>query len=146
MALEIEGKLVQFFDEQTGVSQQSGKAWRKQAFLLETEEQYPKKAVFNSWNETVDALKFLRIGEKIRVSFRIESREFNERWYTDLTAWRIVKISEQPITGTTVKQTPAKVSENVLYEEKNHTENKIVDEIPEDVDLSKDDTENDLPF
>ncbi|MBN2894164.1 MAG: DUF3127 domain-containing protein [Bacteroidales bacterium] len=140
MALEIEGKLLQLLDEQTGVGQSSGKSWRKQGFVIETEEQYPKKAVFNAWNDTVDAIKSLQVGEKIRVGFRIESREYNERWYTDLTAWRIVKISEQAVTGT--PQTNQEPPPEVLYGEQNNP----VQENTNQADLTKDESEDDLPF
>ncbi len=148
MALELEGKLVLILAEQSGVGQASGKAWRKQSFVIETEEQYPKKVVFNAWGDTVDAIKSLKIGEKIRINFRVESREFNERWYTDLTAWRIVKISEQAITtggGNMQQEPPAEV----LYGENNNqnttnTENANTSETSND--FSKDENEDDLPF
>ncbi len=144
MALEIEGKLVLLLDEQSGVGQASGKAWRKQSFVIETEEQYPKKIVFNAWNDTVDAVKTLKIGEKIRINFRVESREYNERWYTDLTAWRIVKISEQAITGENQppqQEPPAEV----LYGDNNQASTQTATTETAD-DFAKDDTEDDLPF
>ena len=142
MALELEGKVLQLIAEQSGVSQASGKQWRKQGFVVETEEQYPKKVVFNAWNDTVDAIKQLAVGEKIRVHFRAESREYNERWYTDLTAWRIVKISEQTIGGGSNPsvEPPA----DVLYDD-NKQENKIENTEPP-ADLKKDEAEDDLPF
>jgi hypothetical protein len=46
MALEIEGKVILVLPEQSGTSQ-AGKTWRKQSFVIETEEQYPKKVIFN---------------------------------------------------------------------------------------------------
>lgn len=80
----------------------------------------------------------MRVGERIRISFRVESREYNERWYTDLTAWRIVKISEQDVTGTPPnnQEPPA----DVVYGENKNVENSV------SPDLSKDEAEDDLPF
>ncbi len=144
MALEIEGKVFQMLPELTGTSQASGKTWRKQSFVIETEEQYPKKAVFNAWNDTVDAIKSLNIGEKIRINFRIESREYNERWYTDLTAWRIVKISEQPITGGGKQAPPIEPPADVIYGDKDNTSTN--DTTLNNTDVSTDKNEDDLPF
>ena len=100
MALELEGKVVLLLAEQSGTGASSGKAWKKQSFVLETEEQYPKKVVFDAWNDTADTIKQLKVGEKLKVHFRAESREYNEKWFTNLTAWRITKISEQTIGST----------------------------------------------
>lgn len=144
MALEIEGKVFQMLPEQTGTSQASGKAWRKQGFVIETEEQYPKKAVFNTWNETVDALKSLKVGDKVRIQFRIESREFNDRWYTDLTAWRIVKISEQALNAGGTPPPTQEPPDEVLYGSSNNSKDN--DEMFEDTDVSSDSQEDDLPF
>jgi hypothetical protein len=87
MALEFEGNLVKVLSEVTG--QGKNGAWVKQDFVLETEDQYPKKACFTAWGEKAADLKTFSLGEKLKVTFSVESREYNERWYTDLRAFRI---------------------------------------------------------
>ena len=89
MSLEIVGKVVKILPEQTG----SGKfgTWVRQDFIIETEDQYPKKVCIAAWGDKADAVKNLSNGEKVTVSFNVESREYNERWYTDLKAWKIEK-------------------------------------------------------
>ncbi|MES2519177.1 MAG: DUF3127 domain-containing protein [Bacteroidota bacterium] len=87
MALEFEGNLVKVLPEVTG--QGKNGVWVKQDFVLETEEQYPKKACFTAWGDKASDLKTFSLGEKLRISFSVESREYNERWYTDLKAYRI---------------------------------------------------------
>jgi Domain of unknown function (DUF3127) len=87
MALEFEGSLVKVLPEVTG--QGKNGVWVKQDFVLETEEQYPKKACFTAWGDKAADLKTYSLGEKLRISFSVESREYNERWYTDLKAYRI---------------------------------------------------------
>lgn len=146
MALELEGKVFQVLPEQTGTSQGSGKTWRKQAFVIETEEQYPKKVVFNGWNDTVDAIKGLQVGEKIKINFRAESREYNERWYTDLTVWRIVKINEQTITGTNNSAPPVEPPADVLYADNNQNAVPTNDNTLDSTDVSTDNQDDDLPF
>jgi Domain of unknown function (DUF3127) len=91
MALEFEGSLVKVLPEVTG--QGKNGVWVKQDFVLETEEQYPKKACFTAWGDKAADLKTYSLGEKLRISFSVESREYNERWYTDLKAFRIDVVS-----------------------------------------------------
>ena len=87
MALEFEGSLVKVLPEVTG--QGKNGVWVKQDFVLETEDQYPKKACFTAWGDKAADLKTFSLGEKLKISFSVESREYNDRWYTDLKAYRI---------------------------------------------------------
>ncbi len=87
MTLEFEGSLVKVLPEVTG--QGKNGVWVKQDFVLETEDQYPKKACFTAWGDKAADLKTFSLGEKMKISFSVESREYNERWYTDLKAYRI---------------------------------------------------------
>ena len=44
----------------------------------------------NVWGEDkVKDLEKYQVGDKVRISFNLSSREFNGRWYTDVRAWRI---------------------------------------------------------
>jgi len=139
MALEIEGKVIQIIPEQSGTSQ-AGKTWRKQSFVIETEEQYPKKVVFNAWSDNVDSVKQLIVGSKVKINFRAESREFNERWYTDLTAWKITKVIEQNLTGGNTSQTNATPPDETIYDENNSSSP------ANDVDIKANSDDDDLPF
>jgi hypothetical protein len=87
MALEFEGSLIKVLPEVTG--QGKNGAWVKQDFVLETEDQYPKKACFTAWGDKAADLKTFSLGDKLKITFSVESREYNERWYTDLRAYRI---------------------------------------------------------
>lgn len=87
MALELSGKVVQVLSEQTGTGKNG--QWSKQDFIIETEEQYPRKVCFSAWGEKVSMIKSLKAGTQVKVSFNVESREFNGKWYTDLRLWKI---------------------------------------------------------
>jgi hypothetical protein len=89
MALELIGKLIKTLPVQSGTSARG--TWSKQDFILETQEQYPKKVCVSAWGERVNELSAVAEGDILKVSFNVESREFNERWYTDVRAWRIEK-------------------------------------------------------
>ena len=79
MSLEIEGKVVNILQEQTGEGK-NGK-WVKQDFVIETSDQYPKKVCFTTWGDKAAEVKKLNMGDNLVVSFNAESREYNQKWY-----------------------------------------------------------------
>jgi len=87
MAHEIEGKVYKIMPEQSGEGQNG--TWIKQEFVIETEGQFPKQVCFNAWGDKTKSIKALTVGQKVLISFEPNSREYNERWYTDLRAWKI---------------------------------------------------------
>ena len=85
--MEIIGKVVQLGTLIEGNSPRG--PWKKQELIIETVEQYPKKVCLMCWNERVNDANSLFVGQTIKAQIRIESREFNGKWYTDVTAFRI---------------------------------------------------------
>jgi hypothetical protein len=88
MALDISGKIIKIMPETNGTSK-AGKPWVKQEFVIETQEQFPRKVMMSVMGEKVQELKKFSVGNDIKASLNIESREYNERWYTDVRAWKI---------------------------------------------------------
>ena len=84
--MELTGKLIQVLPLQTG--QGKNGEWRKQDIIVETEGQYPKKVCISVWGDKIDESQ-LREGNTLNISFDVESREYNGRWYTDCKAWKI---------------------------------------------------------
>lgn len=89
--MEIKGKIVHALPEQSGTSK-SGNPWKKREYVLETQETYPKKVCFNLFGDRVTQYP-MAVGDEVTVSFDLESREFNGRWYTDVRAWKVEKAS-----------------------------------------------------
>ena len=87
MALELVGKLIKTLPEVTGQSQKG--AWQKQEFVVETTDQFPKKVCVSLWGDKVAELKQFAPGDMLKLSLNLESREYNEKWYTEARVWRI---------------------------------------------------------
>ncbi len=85
--MEFTAKLFQVQPAQTG--QGKNGTWKKQEVVFETDGQYPKKICVTVWGDKIDLTRY-KPGTPLTVSFDIESREFNGRWYTDVKAWKIV--------------------------------------------------------
>ena len=96
MALEIEGTLAQKLPVQSGSSARG--PWTKQEFILEFPDgNFTAKACFLAWGqEKVQDLGKYQVGDKVKVSFNLKSREYNGRWYNDRQIWKIAPAGAQP--------------------------------------------------
>ena len=88
--MEIVGKIIAVLPEQSGIAK-NGNPWKVQAYVLETTEQYPRKVHFEIFGEERIKQYPCAIDQLVTVSFDIESREFNGRWYTSIRAWKVVQ-------------------------------------------------------
>jgi len=86
--MEISGKIIAVLPLATG--QGKNGMWRSQDYVLETGDQYPKKVCFNFFGDKIDQFP-LAIDDMVTVSFDLESREYNGRWFTSVRAWKVEK-------------------------------------------------------
>ncbi len=98
MALQVKGKVQQILNPESGVSR-AGKEWKKQEFVIETDEQFPRKICFTLFNEKTSLIEGLSAGEEVDVSFNVESREYNGKWYHNINAWKIDKPAAENLPG-----------------------------------------------
>lgn len=90
--MEISGKCIKILDAQRFSSKKDGSTIVKNGFVLETQGQYPKKVAFGVMGEERFANFHLVVGESFNVSFDVESREWQGRWFTECVAWRVVSL------------------------------------------------------
>ncbi len=111
--MEIVGKVVQLGTLTEGNSPRG--PWKKQELIIETLEQFPKKICLMCWNERVNDANSFFVGQTIKAQIRIESREFNGKWYTDVTAFRldIDQPTAQP-AAQPMNQTPPQMPQQPL--------------------------------
>jgi hypothetical protein len=93
LPMEITGKIIKILPLQTGTGKNG--TWKKQDFVIETTAQIARKVCFSLWGDKIDQFN-LKEGEDAEVSFDLESREYNNRWYTEAKAWKIVKKGASP--------------------------------------------------
>lgn len=84
--MQITAKLIKVLPLQSGMGRNG--EWKRQDIIVETQDQYPKQICMGVWGDKIDEEK-LKIGNMLKIDFDIESREYNERWYTNLKAWKI---------------------------------------------------------
>jgi len=81
--MNISGKVVQILQEMKGEGKNG--PWSRQDFIIETNDQYPKKVCISVWNNKIN-LSNLNPGDPVSMDISVESREYNGRWYTDVKA------------------------------------------------------------
>ena len=100
--MELKGKIIRVLEEKTGTSSRGG--WRKQEYVIEIPGDYPKQVCFMVWGDKIDQLKIAE-GQDLTVHFDLESREYNDRWYTDVKVWRVDR-AEQDAAGQVGEEPP----------------------------------------
>ena len=90
----ITAKLIQLLPIQTGLGKNG--QWRKQDVIVETDSQYPKKICVSIWGDKIIENQ-LQIGNSLTISYELESREYNGKWYTDVKAFKI-EVENNPLT------------------------------------------------
>ncbi|MCH5227625.1 MAG: DUF3127 domain-containing protein [Muribaculaceae bacterium] len=91
--MDFQGKVIQFLGETSGISK-AGNAWKKKEWVFETISQYPRKVKVHIFGDRADTIN-LELGKNYTVHFDIESREFNGRWYTDISVFRAEEVGDQ---------------------------------------------------
>lgn len=135
MALELEGRIVRKLTVQRGNSAKG--PWAKQEFVIEYKEgNYPASVCMNVWGEDkVKDLEKFQVGDVVKVSFNLSSREFNGKWYTDIRAWKMIPAGAAPASQAAQASHPAPEASAVPF-----TPAPTLDDMP---DFGPD---NDLPF
>lgn len=86
--MDISGRLIKILPEARGESARG--QWVRGGFVIETEDTYPRQVAFTIFGEErLAMINGLQLNSTVVVTFSPESREFNERWYTDLRCIRV---------------------------------------------------------
>jgi hypothetical protein len=124
--MEITGRIIQKLDLQKGTSAKG--EWKKQEFILETNDKFPKKVCISGWAEKVDDLNRYKINDTVKVSVNVESREYNGKWYTDVRFWKIEPGSGE--AGSSQEYSRESVSQAPAIEEFNEFGSETSDDLP----------------
>ena len=95
--MEISGKIIAILQPKGGVSK-AGNEWKMQEYVIETHEQYPKKMCFEVFGaEKIEQFK-IQIGEELTVSFDVDARQWQDRWFNSIRAWNVNRGMEPQLT------------------------------------------------
>ena len=99
--MELAGRVIAVLEARSGLAKTTGNPWMIQDYVIETHEQFPRRMVFNVFGEEKIKQLNIQLGEEINVFFDINAREYQGRWYNDIRAWRVDRVTpgEVPAPG-----------------------------------------------
>lgn len=109
--MEITGKIIEVLPERSGVSARTGSEWKCASYVIETPGEYPRRMVFEVFGTDRIAQLAIQKGELMTVSFDIDAREANGRWFNSIRAFRVDRGAAQ--TGAPVAAPQAAPQPNV---------------------------------
>ena len=121
MEFVFEGIVFAILPEQSGTSARG--EWHNQnvVFEMKTSSQYPRKVSVKFFNKR-DEVARLVVGASYNVTFDVESREYQGRWYTDVVGRRIepkgaVQMEQAPYSEPLPSVEPAPMAAPMPTEE-----------------------------
>ena len=90
--MEFEGVVYKIMPPVKGTSARG--EWQRQEVIFDLPTEFSRKVCVVFFNKESEVAR-LREGATCTVSFNLESREYNGRWYTDVRAWRVQLKEEQ---------------------------------------------------
>lgn len=99
--MELQGKIIHALEQRSGDSRRNpGEKWVSQEFVLETHDNYSRKLVFNVWGADRLQRFNIQVGQEVLVSFDIDAREWNGRWFTDIRAYDVRQVDPATLGQT----------------------------------------------
>lgn len=128
--MELAGKVIAVLDKRSGTSK-NGNPWTVQSYVIETHDQYPRRMCFEVFGDDKIQQFNIQAGEELNVSFDIDAREWQGRWFSSIRAWKIERVTATPQPAPT-NAAPFPIGDPASA--------------PQPVDFSKQDEKDDLPF
>jgi hypothetical protein len=82
--IEIKGKVETILDIQEFAS-----GFKKQTLVIETDGKFPQKIAVEFAKDKIDLLATLTVGQQVAVSVNIRGNEYNGKYYTSLSGWKV---------------------------------------------------------
>ena len=95
--METTGILVKQISIREGVSQRNGQPWKIAEYLLEIPGQYTRHICFRVSDGQVGRIARFDslVGKTVTVSFDLDAREYEGRWFNEINAWGILEYINQ---------------------------------------------------
>ncbi len=90
--MEFTGKIIAILPPRGGASKTSGNEWKSQEFVIENHDQYPRKMCFDVFGADKIEQFNIQMGEELTVSFDVDARQWNDRWFNSIRAWQVERV------------------------------------------------------
>lgn len=90
MSYEATGKLVKIFDIESKTA-----TFQAREFVIEIPGNYPQLIKFQLTQDRCSVVDPYKVGDEVKVSFDLRGREWNEKYFTNLNAWKVEGVQAQ---------------------------------------------------
>lgn len=88
--MEVIGKLSQKFEPTGGVSNSTGKEWRKMEFLIDKKGKMPSVLMLSTFSDQViNFIQDTSIGTELLCAIDVSSREWKGRYFTEARCFKV---------------------------------------------------------
>ena len=88
--MEFTGRIIAVLPSRSGAKKDGVGTWMMQEYVIqETQGEYPKKMCFNVFGEDKIKSFNIQVGQELTVSFDVNAREYQGRWYNDIRVWKV---------------------------------------------------------
>lgn len=85
--MELQGKIIAVLPMRSGKTAKG--EWKSQQYVLETDEKYPKRLLFDIFGENKINEFAIQEGDVVTVCFDPHAEERNGRWFGNNRAWDV---------------------------------------------------------
>lgn len=126
MAFQVDGKLHKVFD-----TEQKSEKFRAREFVIEiVDGNYAQMIKFQLTQDKCELIDDYNEGDEITVHFNLRGREWNERFFTNLDAWRIENAGATQSASQSAGNVPAGAAADADYPELTGKREEFSDDIP----------------
>jgi hypothetical protein len=97
--MDFTGKIIAVLSKKNGVAKATGNPWAAQEYVIENHDQYPRKMCFEVFGEEKIAQFNIQAGEELTVSFDIDARQWQDRWFNQVRAWKVERVAPGTVPG-----------------------------------------------
>lgn len=105
--IEVEGVIIKEYPVKEGVSQRTGNAWKSQEFVIQTKDQYPRSCLFRVFGAEKLERFNIHQGDTVHVWLDVDARPWQDRYFNDISAFRVDHIDPNAVGGATAAPQPA---------------------------------------
>ena len=126
--MEFRGKIIEILPLKSGKSKTTGNEWKAQEYVIEDSNsgQYPRRMCFEVFGADRIAQFNIQKDEELTVSFDIDARQWQDRWFNSIRAWKVERNAAAPTQYTNAPVPPPAMDPTT--------------------DIINDDIKDDLPF
>ena len=92
--LKLTGAVIAIGEMQSGTAKKSGEPWSSQEIVIRPEGKWAKPAAFRVYKPEKDLTEEYNLKDFVEIKFSVASREYKGKYYTNLDAWAINKLTD----------------------------------------------------